>query len=121
MENKTDKKLRAACETLESKFDTIYNETLFDASENHMDLDVNVMMNKDTKHTSFTVIFMHPGIFRSRPAFIAAVEAAGNACWEKAYHALYGDEAMPYVPEDIIVQQASVLQNQYRTLYRGVE
>ena len=114
METKSKKEILDACDTLESQFVTLFNETLFDASQNHMDLDVNVMMKKDTKHCSFTVICLQPGIFRSRPAFIAMVEAAANACWEKTYHALFGDEALPYVPEEIIIEQARNLQNQTR-------
>lgn len=117
MENKSDEKLREACETFDDKIITIFNETLLDTSENHMDLDVHVMINKDTGSTCFSVIFLQPGIFRSRPAFIAAVEAAGNACWEKAYHTLYGDEALPFVPVDVISKQASALHN----LYRGIK
>lgn len=116
METKSKKELHDACETLESQFETIVNKVLFDASQNHMDLDVNMMKKKDSDRFSFTVIFPNTGICRSRPAFFAAVDAAANAIWEEAYHYLYGDEACPYIPEEIIVDQARAMNWQHMKL-----
>lgn len=118
METKSKKELIDACDTLESQFETIANKVLFDASRNHMDLDVHMMKKKDSDHFSFTVIFPHTGICRSRPAFFAAVDAAANAIWEEAYHSLFGSEACPYVPEDIIVEQARAMNWQHMKLGR---
>jgi len=120
METKTEKELLDACDTLESQFETIINKVLFDASPNHMDLDIHMMKKKDADHFSFTVIFPHTGICRSRPAFFAAVDAAANAIWEEAYHNLFGGEACPYIPEEIIVDQARAMNWQHMKL-RGIK
>lgn len=118
METKSKKQILDACDTLESQIETIANKVLFDASPNHMDLDVHMMKKKDSDTFSFTVIFPHTGICRSRPAFFAAVDAAANAIWEEAYHSLFGDEALPYIPEEIIVEQARAVTCQHTKLGR---
>lgn len=116
METKSKKELLDACDTLQSQFETIVNKMLFDASQNHMDLDVNMMKKKDSDRFSFTVIFPNTGICRSRPAFFAAVDAAANAIWEEAYHYLFGDEASAFIPEEIIMDQARAMQWQQMQL-----
>lgn len=118
METKSKKELLDACDTLESQFETIVNKVLFDASQNHMDLEVHMMKKKDADNFSFTVFFPNTGICRSRPAFFAAVDAAANAIWEEAYHTLFGDEACPYIPEEVIIDQARAMSCQHMKLGR---
>lgn len=113
METKSKKELLDACDLVESQFETIVNKVLYDASKNHMDLDVNMMKKKGSDRLSFAVIFPRSGICRSRSAFVAAVDAAANAIWEEAYHALFGNEAAPYVPEEIIFEQAGAVNWQH--------
>ena len=109
MESKSKKELLDACDTLESQFETIVNTVLIDESPNHINLDVNMMKKKDSEKFSFTVIFPSTGMCRSRPAFFAAVDAAANAIWSEAYHYLFGHEAEPFIPEDIIIKHVRAI------------
>lgn len=61
--------------------------------------DMTVMCFKDgtSGESCLSVTFRSPGIFRSRPALMAMVDAAINAIWEDAYHSLFGHEAVPFI------------------------
>lgn len=107
------KELLNACEKIESEFDTIAMKTLFDPSENHNDIDVFVMRNKRTGSIGLSVIFPCSGIYRSRPALSATVDTAVNAIWEQAYHTLFGDEALDYIPAELLVEQACIIKSEH--------
>lgn len=61
-------------------------------------------LSRDDFSLYVCINFDSPGICRSRPLFKAAVEAAANAIWAETYHALYGEEAAPYVNEQMLTE-----------------
>ena len=76
----------------------ILTECLEDISGNEQHTCVFLNANKEDEEICLSIVFPNSGIFRSRPALFAAVEAAVNATWERAYHRLFGAEACPYMP-----------------------
>lgn len=70
--------------------------------------DCTVVLGKDSISDDLGValLFSKSGILRSRPLFQLAVDAALNASWDSFYHALFGDEACPCVPQYLIEKEA---------------
>lgn len=50
----------------------------------------------------FFAEFESQGICRSRPLFLAAVEAAAYAIWSDAYMHLFGEEGILYINEELM-------------------
>ena len=63
-------------------------------------------INPDDGSLCVMISFDNPGICRSRPLFIGAVVAAASAIWSQTYHALYGEEALPFFNDEMFMKFA---------------
>ena len=80
-----------------SEFELIVKKTIADYKERQK-VEVITAKSRIDDTTGITVLFDHSGIWRSRPAIIAVVEAAVNAVWDGTYHDLFGAEACEAIP-----------------------
>lgn len=91
-----------------ANFDVVASKVFKDPGPSECDCTVVLAKDSNSDDLGVALLFSRSGILRSRPLFQLAVDAALNASWESFYHACFGDEACPYVPQYLIEKEALI-------------